>query len=74
MEPGENIEDYVWRISDLDDEAVHAIVSSLTRRIVEKYGGTMEFDEGSQTFTIVVPPESQLACALEVEETVGGLA
>lgn len=64
-------ENYVWSTSE--KTRLRALSLNLIRSIVERYGGTIDIDLGTDTINIDVPAKEQVACALEIEEQVGNL-
>jgi hypothetical protein len=62
-------EDYVWATSE--KTKLRALSLYLIRSIVERHGGTIEVDLGTDTINIDVPEKKKAACAQEIEEQVG---
>lgn len=64
-------EDFVWSTSE--ETRLRTLSLYVIQAIVEKHGGTIDIDLGSDTIHIDVPEENQVACAQEIEEKVGAL-
>jgi hypothetical protein len=64
-------EDFVWSTSE--QTRLRTLSLYVIQAIVEKHGGSIQIDLGTDTIHIDVPPENQLACAQEIEEKVGAL-
>jgi len=62
-------EDYVWATSK--KAKLRALSLYLIRSIVERHGGTIEVDLGTDTINIDVPEQEKAACAQEIEKQVG---
>jgi hypothetical protein len=62
-------EEYVWATSE--KAKLRALSLYLIRSIVEKHGGTIVVDLGTDTINIDVPEQEKAACAQEIEEQVG---
>jgi len=62
-------EDYVWATSE--KAKLRALSLYLIRSIVERHGGTIEVDLGTDTINIDLPEQEKAACAQEIEEQVG---
>jgi hypothetical protein len=62
-------EDYVWATSE--KAKLRALSLYLIRSIVERHGGTIDVDLGTDTINIDVPEQEKAACAQEIEEQVG---
>lgn len=62
-------EEYVWATSE--KAKLRALSLYLIRSIVEKHGGTIVVDLGTDTINIDVPEKEKNACAQEIEEQVG---
>ena len=64
-------EDVVWSTSE--ETRLRTLSLYFIQTIVEKHGGTINIDLGSDTIHIDVPEENQMACAQEIEEKVAEL-
>jgi hypothetical protein len=67
----QKLQDYVWGSSE--KAKMKAFSLYVIRSIVEKHGGTVDIDLATDTISIDVPDEEQVACAQEIEEQVGSM-
>jgi len=65
------MDDYIWATNE--KTRLHALSLYLIRSIVERHGGTIDVDLETDTINIDVPKNEEDACALELEEQVGGM-
>ncbi len=64
-------EDYVWATSE--QARLRSLSLYLIRSIVERHGGSIEVDLATDTISIDVPKNEEVACAREIEEQVGSM-
>lgn len=62
-------EDFVWATSE--EARLRAMSLYMIRSIVEKYSGTMEIDSTTDTISISVPKDEQIAFLYEIQERLG---
>ena len=64
-------EDYVWATSE--QTRLRSLSLYLIRSIVERHGGSIEVDLATDTISIDVPKNEEVACAQEIEAQVGAM-
>ncbi|MDY6837413.1 MAG: hypothetical protein SWH78_05505 [Thermodesulfobacteriota bacterium] len=69
VDAGYRPEDYVWSTSE--EAKLRSFSLWIIQSIVERHGGTVDIDLATDTLSIDVPEEKQVACAMEIEKQVG---
>ncbi len=71
VEDKDRPEDDVWGSSEQAKQ--RSLSLYLIRSIVEKHGGNIQVDLATDTISIDVPKEEEIACAHEIEQQIGSM-